>query len=158
MLRELFDYVLEKLGYISQKEAMLRALPKEKQKRARFITRKLNSFRSAANVNECLDLSLELTNIFKESVGKTKTYSKRTKDAISLVSMSDLYGYKPGMSRIYGLFSSNPFGAFAFIARHHAAVRACISVILDEITNDGYVLISEKGTTKKRLKEVYRRN
>ena len=58
---------------------------------------------------------------------------------------------------IYGLFSQNVYGAYAFIARHHPAVRACIQVILDEITNDGFVLISQKGTTRKRLKEVYRR-
>lgn len=102
-------------------------------------------------------MSLELTNIFKESAGKTKTISKRTKDAISLVSMSDLYGYKPGMSRIYGLFSQNPFGAYAFIARHHPVVRACIQVILDEVANDGFSLVAEKGVTKKRLKEVYRK-
>lgn len=58
---------------------------------------------------------------------------------------------------IYSLFSANPFGAYAFIARHHSAVRGCVQTIMDEITNDGYVLISEKGTSKKRLKDVYRR-
>lgn len=158
MIKELFDWVLERLGYIDKKEAILRALPKEKQKRARHIAKRLSSFRAVSNVNEYLDLSQELTEIFKSSVGQTKTLSKRTKEAISLVSMSDLYGYKPAMSRIYGLFQQNPFGAYAFISRHHAAVRSCIQVILDEITNDGFVLISEKGTSKKRLKEVYRRN
>lgn len=71
--------------------------------------------------------------------------------------MSDIYGYKPGMSRIYGLFASNPFGAYAFLGRHHPAVRACIDTIVTEIANDGLVLISEKGTSKKRLREVWRK-
>lgn len=35
MIKELFDWVLEKLGYINTKEAVLRALPKDKQRRAR---------------------------------------------------------------------------------------------------------------------------
>lgn len=61
------------------------------------------------------------------------------------------------MSRINGLFASNPFGAYAFLGRHHPAVRACIETILTEIANDGLVLISEKGTSKRRLREVWRK-
>lgn len=157
MLREFVDWVLENLGYISKKEAVLRSIPREQQKRARTIARKLSSLKAVSNVNEYLDLSMELTGILKESVGSNKSLNKRRKEALSLISMPDLYGFKPAMSRIYGLFAQNPFGAYAFIARHHPAVRACIQVILDEITNDGYVLIAEKGVTRKRLKEVYRR-
>jgi hypothetical protein len=153
--RHLFNKLLFKFGYIHEKELILRTLPKEKQTKVRSLLKKLNNFSSIANINACFDTSNEITKIIGEELQKKGFDAPKKKDAISLVSMSDIYGYKPGMSRIYSLFSQNAFGAYAFIARHHHAVRSCLSVITDEIANDGYVLLSEKGTTKRRLKEVH---
>ncbi len=155
MFKDFINSTFLKLGYINKEEAILSTVPdKAKRSRAREINKKLVN-KELTNAGEYFQLTNELASIYKEASGH-KSHMKRTKDAISLVSMSDLYGYKPAMSRIYGLFSQSPYGAYAFVARHHPAVKACIQVILDEITNDGFVLIAKKGVTRKRLKEVYR--
>jgi hypothetical protein len=156
MFKDFFDWVLDRLGYISKKEYVIRSLPPAKQKRVRYLSNKLKELRSITNINEGLDISQEIVSIYRE-YSETKSFKRRTKGATSLINYSDLYGYKPAMSKIYGLFASNPFGAYAFVARHHPVVRSCLDVILNEISNDGVVLISEKGTTKKRLKEVWRK-
>ncbi len=158
MFKDFISSLFLKMGYIDSEEAVARTIADPvKQKRAREIRKKIGTLDGIKSGQELKDLTHELGGILKESSGN-KSHMKRTKDAISLVSMSDLYGYKPAMSRIYGLFQQNPMGAFAFVARHHPAIRACIQVILDEITNDGFVLIAQKGVTRKRLKEVYRKN
>jgi phage portal protein BeeE len=77
------------------------------------------------------------------------------KDAVRLIG-GDIYGYRPASARLYGLFQSNPFGVYAFVARHHWAVRTALGVIRDELTNDGFQLRGDKTTTKKRIKDVYR--
>lgn len=151
-VKDFMDWLLEKFGYIDEKEYILRSLPKPKQKRARRLARKLSNLKSFMDVNEYLETSNQLTQILKDDLPKTR---KKTLPTFS--NMYDVYNYKPATSRLYNLFASNPFGAYAYVARHHSAVRACISTILDEINNDGYVLISEKGVTKKRLKDVYRK-
>lgn len=155
MLRELIDDVLHKLGYIPEKEMILRALPKDKQKRARFICRQLNDLRTLNNPGEVFSLTSELGSIFKDATPGLKTRNTRVKDAVRLIG-GDVYGYRPAMARLYGLFQNNPFGIYAFVARHHWAVRTAMQVIRDEITNDGFQLVGQKGTTKKRLKDVYR--
>jgi len=158
MLKEIkahFNAFLNQIGYISEEELALSAVSKEKRRRAKNLQKYTSSVKSRADINNWFAANKELAGIYKEAY--KNGLPKRTKDAISLVSMSDLYGYKPGMSRMYNLFAQNPFGLFAFISRHHPAIRGCIQVIMDEIANDGYVLISEKGTSRKRLKEVYRR-
>ncbi len=156
-VKDFFTNAIESLGLVPEEDLISRSLPKEKRKREKQLKKFLFSHKSRSDINSYLDASRELSGLYKEALVKNKGLSKRRKDAISLVSMSDLYGYKPGMSRLYNLFSQSPFGLFAFISRHHPAIRGCLQAILNEISNDGYVLISEKGTTRKRLKDVYRR-
>lgn len=155
-IKEFLNFIAGEFGFISTQELAITSLTKEKRKRARTLHNHLSSTKALTNINDWFDSTRELSGLYKEALGN-KNLSRRRKDAISLVSMSDLYGYKPAMSRIYSLFSQSPFAAFAFISRHHPAVRGCVQTILDEIANDGYVLLSEKGTSKKRLKDVYRR-
>lgn len=152
MLREFFDNVLYKFGYVSERELTLRALPAEKQRKAREILKRLNEPATRANIGETFTLYSELGHVFRESAPLVKTGRK---DAVRLIG-GDIYGYRPAMARLYGLFQNNPFGIYSFVARHHWAVRAALQVIRDEMVNDGFELRGQKGTTKKRLRDVYR--
>ena len=150
MLRHFLDTFLHNFGYISERELILRALPAEKQKRARTIVKRLNSFATMSNVGECLELTGELTSIFREVSPQLKVKDGRAKEAVKLIGGGD-QNYRPAMARLFGLFNNNPFGVYAFIARHHWAVRSALSVIRDELSNDGFQLRAQKGTTKKRI-------
>lgn len=155
MLRELIDDVLFRLGYIPERELILRALPAEKQKRARRICTQLGELRTLNNPGDAFALTSELGAIFKESAPDIKSKSLRVKDAVRMIG-GDTMGYRPAMARLYGLFNGNPFGIYSFVARHHWAVRVAMQVIRDELVNDGFELIGQQGTTKKRLKDVYK--
>lgn len=97
-MKDFFNSIMLRLGYISTEEAALRTVKPEKRKRAQQISKRLSKLDQLKDETEAFQLTKELGTIFKESA-KDKKYMKRTKDAISLVSMSDLYGYKPAMSR-----------------------------------------------------------
>lgn len=155
MFQDFFDGVLNKLGYVSERELILRSLQPEKQKRARKICRQLQNFSTLANVGQAYDLTSELGQIFRDSVPELRTKNARVKDAVRLIG-GDIYGYRPAMARLYSLFQNNPFGIYSFVARHHWAVRSAMQAIRDEMVNDGFELRGQKGTTKKRLKDVYR--
>lgn len=152
-MKAFIDYLLHKFGYIPEKELILRSLPKDKQRKARNIIKRLNSLQSVANIGECYSLTKELASTFKE-VSQSKGLSRHSKDAVQLIGSTDYQGFRPAMARLYNLFA-NPFGVYAFVARHHWAVKTSLAIIRDEISSDGFSLKAAKGVTKKRLKEVH---
>lgn len=155
MFKDFLDNFMHRLGYVNESELILRALPKDKQERARKLVRQLNDLRKISDVGQAFTLSTQLSSVFKEALPEVTTKNTRVKDAVRLIG-GDVYGYRPAMARLYGLFQNNPFGIYSFVARHHWAVRTAMQVIRDELVNDGFQLIGQTGTSKKRLKDVYR--
>ena len=153
-IQEFIDDQLYKFGYIKEEERILRSLPEVSQKKARNIINKLGNLKNLSNVGDAFELSAELCSIFKKNANQLRTRNKGIKDAVRLIGGDQ--GYRPAMARLYGLFKGHPFAIYAFIARHHWAVRAALGVIRSEIVNDGFELKAQKGTTKKRLREVYK--
>lgn len=158
MLKDFMDRFLYRFGYIDEKEVVLRNLAPEKKKRLRSIKKQLLESELLGNPSSMLRLTGEMQSILKEVEPKFEKITKDgtiKKDAVRLIG-GDVYGYRPAMARLYSLFQNNPLAIYAFIARHHWAVRSCLQVIRDELNNDGYQLRAAKGTSKKRVREVYR--
>lgn len=141
----------------SPDEQILKELPIEKEKRARNLIHSLRDIRSFSNLTDYYNNQNELHGILKEAVINIKNKGKlpaKLKSAVQLIDAGTT-DYNPAMSSLYQLFH-NPLAVFAFICKHHPAVHSAINVIREEIGNDGFVLKSEKGITKKRLKDVYK--
>lgn len=158
-LKDQVSSFLYRFGYINEKEVALRSIPQAKKKRFTQITSQLNSVKVLSNPQETFKLTSELQGILKEIEPRfnniTKNEVRIQRDAVRLIG-GDLYGYRPAAAKLYGLFQNNPFGIYSFVARHHWAVRTALQVVRDELVDDGFQLIGQKGTTKKRLRDVYR--
>lgn len=148
-----------KLEKAKQREYILKALPIEKERRARTLIKELSNVNSFSDIKSYYGKHTELNTMLKDAIGIVRSDPKTPKsikssNAVQLIDAGS-QNYMPATSGLYSLFH-NPFAVYSFIVRNHAAVHSAISVIRDEIVNDGYVLISEKGLAKKRMREVYR--
>ena len=158
MLKKYIDSFLYRFGYVDEREYALRSVKDpQKEKRARGIIKKLYNVSNLSNSSESMKLTSELHGILKESNGIQRIKKDSYLPSVNYLNdgSNNLYGFTPESSRIYDLFP-NPFAAYNFAARNHWAVRGALDIIRDEITNDGFYLKTTKGTSKKRLKEVYR--
>lgn len=151
----LIDSYLLRMGYIKEEEFLLRAVPASERRRINSIREKLKSLSVLSDTSKAFELSKELCHILKSNSSRLDSRNRSSKDAVRLIG-GDIYGYQPAAAQLLSLFNRNPFGVYAFVARHHWAVRSSLQVIRDELSNDGFQLRTEKGVTKKRLKDVYR--
>lgn len=140
---------------VDEGQAILNSLGPEKKKRAESLIKNLKDIRSFANLNDYYSKQTELNKILRDGIN-TKAISSSGVSKRSAVQLIDAgtTDYNPAMCSLYQLFH-NPLAVFAFICKHHPAVHSAINVIREEVANDGYVLKSNKGMPKKRLKEVH---
>lgn len=60
----------------------------------------------------------------------------------------------PAATSFYDVFY-NPFEIYSYLYKNHPVVFSAVTIIREEMANDGYILKHMKGTPKKRLRSVY---
>lgn len=164
MIKKFFSDVAKAYRVVfNRKEAIkdLKAITKKKRENIKRIAKEVYNLENISTGDGYKALGRlynELSNVMPEDAKKPvkKSTAPRSKDwdPSYLNQSNDIFGYTPASSHLYDVFP-NPFGAYAFIARYHWAVRGALDIIRNEICSDGFYLKTKKGTSKKRLKEVY---
>lgn len=131
-------------------------LAPERKARVQQIQRQLKRISVIKDPNVAMPLMSELREIYREALPEIERQNKKIATVLRMQT-DDTYGLKPAGARLWNLFEDSPFAIYAYVARQFWPVRACLSLITDEIENDGVELIGQKGTTRKRYKEVYRK-